>query len=92
MEKISGLQVPKQKELIIEKEELAYGAIISKDRNLIDVIRDYRNFDNRRDSKIRFNFQITDIQAAIGREQLQQFSEFKKRREYIFKFRCEWKS
>lgn len=60
------------------------GAIISKDKSLIDTIRDYCNFNNRRDSKIRFNFQMTDIQAAIGREQLKQFSDFKKRRENIF--------
>jgi len=60
------------------------GAIISKDKSLIDLIRDYREFDNRRDDKIRFNFQMTDIQAAIGREQLEQFSEFSMKRDVIF--------
>jgi perosamine synthetase len=61
------------------------GAIISKDKSLIDRIRNYREFDNRRDNQIRFNFQMTDIQAAVGREQLQQISEFNESRDYIFK-------
>jgi perosamine synthetase len=60
------------------------GAVFSRDKKLIDGIRDYREFDNRRDQKNRFNFQMTDIQAAIGREQLQQFSEFKEARDFIF--------
>ena len=60
------------------------GAIFTKNKNLIDEIRDYREFDNRRDDKIRFNFQMTDIQAAIGREQLKQFKEFRENRELIF--------
>jgi len=60
------------------------GVIFSNDKNLIDSIKDYREFDNRRDERIRFNFQMTDIQAAIGREQLKQFNKFKERREEIF--------
>jgi perosamine synthetase len=60
------------------------GAVFSYNKNLIDKIRDYREFDNRRDKKNRFNFQMTDIQAAVGREQLQQFSTFQKNRDSIF--------
>jgi len=60
------------------------GAIFSHNKNLIDEIRDYREFDNRRDKKNRFNFQMTDIQAAIGREQLKQFGIFREKRESIF--------
>jgi perosamine synthetase len=60
------------------------GAIFSRDKNKIDAIKDYRNHDNRRDEKIRFNFQITDIQAAIGREQLKRFKDFRDQRESIF--------
>jgi len=60
------------------------GAIFSKNKNLIDAIKDYREFDNRRDEKTRFNFQMTDIQAAIGREQLKQFKDFKEKRDSIF--------
>jgi len=60
------------------------GAVFSKDKSLIDEIRDYREFDNRRDEKERFNFQMTDIQAAIGREQLKQFNLFKEKRKSIY--------
>ncbi len=60
------------------------GAVISKDKNLIDLIKDYREFDNRRDNKARFNFQMTEIQAAIGLCQLNQFQEFKLKRNNIF--------
>lgn len=60
------------------------GMLVSKDKNIIDAVRDYREFDQRRDSKKRFNFYMSDIQAAIGRAQLKKLSGFIKRREEIF--------
>lgn len=60
------------------------GAVISRDKSLIDLIKDYREFDCRADSKLRFNFQMTDMQAAVGRSQLGRFSEFIQRREALF--------
>tara|TARA_B100000989_G_scaffold50276_1_gene33238 strand:+ start:15506 stop:16525 length:1020 start_codon:yes stop_codon:yes gene_type:complete len=60
------------------------GAIISKDKKLIDNIRDYREFDCRDDTKLRFNFQMTDLQAAIGRVQLKKLPVFIKQREKWF--------
>jgi len=61
------------------------GMVISKNKNLIDMIKDYREFDCRNDKKERFNFQMTDLQASIGREQLKKLPMFLKRREEIFK-------
>ena len=61
------------------------GMVVSKGKHLIEAIRDYREFDYRRDNKKRFNFQMTDLQAAIGREQLRKLPGFLKRREEIFK-------
>ena len=61
------------------------GAIISRDKKLIDKIKDYREFDCREDSKLRFNFQMTDLQAAIGRVQLKRLPTFIKQREKWFK-------
>jgi perosamine synthetase len=52
------------------------GALISRDKALIEKIRDYREFDSRDDAKLRFNFQMTDMQAAIGRVQLNRLPEF----------------
>ena len=60
------------------------GMVISKDKNLVDAIRDYREFDYRHDNKDRFNFQMTDLQAAIGREQLRKLPAFLERRTQIF--------
>ncbi len=60
------------------------GIVISKNKEYIETIRDYREFDFRRDTKKRFNFQMTDLQAAIGREQLKKLPIFLKRREEIF--------
>jgi len=61
------------------------GMIVSKNKDLVDAIRDYREFDCRDDDKRRFNFQMSDLQAAIGREQLLKLPVFLNRREQIFK-------
>jgi perosamine synthetase len=60
------------------------GAIISRDKSIIDKIRDYREFDCRDDIKLRFNFQMTDIQAAIGRIQLNKLPKFLEHRARLF--------
>jgi perosamine synthetase len=52
------------------------GAVISRDKELIEEVRDYREFDRRDDAKLRFNFQMTDLQAAVGRVQLRRLPEF----------------
>jgi len=60
------------------------GMVVSNNKALIDEIKDIREFDQRTDSKIRFNFQLTDLQAAIGRVQLKKLPNFLKRRQEIF--------
>ncbi|MBC7949309.1 MAG: DegT/DnrJ/EryC1/StrS family aminotransferase [Chitinophagaceae bacterium] len=60
------------------------GLIASRERSLADSIRDYREFDCRHDRKNRFNFQMTDLQAAIGRIQLSKLPTFLARRSEIF--------
>jgi perosamine synthetase len=61
------------------------GMVISKDKALIDTVRDYREFDCRQDQNKRFNFKMTDLQAAIGRVQLRKLPTFLSRRVEIFK-------
>jgi len=61
------------------------GMYVSKDKKSADIVRDFREFDYRHDQKKRFNFQMTEIQAAIGREQLKKLPKFLERREEIFK-------
>lgn len=60
------------------------GMVVSRNRDLIDAIRDYRQFDCRDDRKARFNLQMTDLQAAIGRVQLRRLDEFLARRDVSF--------
>lgn len=60
------------------------GAVFSRDKSLIDGIRDYREFDCRDDKVMRFNFQMTDIHASIGRVQLAKLPGLLARREQIF--------
>jgi len=52
------------------------GMLVSVDRSLVDEVRDYREFDCRQDRAARFNFQMTDLQAAIGRAQLTRIDDF----------------
>lgn len=56
------------------------GALMSRDAELVAQVRDYREFDCRADDMARFNFQLTDLQAAIGRIQLARLPEFIERR------------
>jgi perosamine synthetase len=60
------------------------GAVISHDKTLIDKLKDYREFDCRDDAILRFNFQMTDLQAAIGRVQLKKLPLFMQQRERLF--------
>jgi perosamine synthetase len=52
------------------------GMLVSNDGALVEAVRDYRQFDARRDRVPRFNLQMTDLQAAIGRAQLAQIDAF----------------
>lgn len=60
------------------------GMLVSRDKAIVDGVRDYRDFDCRRDRKPRFNFQMSDLQAAIGRVQLRKLPAFLERREALF--------
>lgn len=60
------------------------GAVVSNDPSLIEEIQDYLDFDCRRDERLRFNFQLGDVQAAIGRVQLARVPAFLARREEIY--------
>jgi perosamine synthetase len=61
------------------------GMVVSKKKDFIESITDFREFDYRADNKKRFNFQMTDLQATIGRQQLRKLPDFLERREKIYK-------
>ena len=59
------------------------GMIVSNSRELIDRVRDLREYDSCEEYKIRFNYKMTDIQAAIGLSQLERVRDFIHRRRKI---------
>jgi perosamine synthetase len=60
------------------------GMLVSRDRGIVDAVRDFRQFDCRDDRRPRFNLQMTDLQAAVGRVQLRKLPRFIARRDEIF--------
>jgi len=56
------------------------GMVASRDPDLVARARDLVEYDNRDDYRARYNYQLTDVQAAIGRRQLQRLPEFVLRR------------
>ncbi len=59
------------------------GMVLSNDPGLIEKIRDLRDYDEREDDALRYNYKMTDMQAALGRSQLRKIDGFIKRRREI---------
>lgn len=59
------------------------GMLVSKNSEYIEKARDYREFDGRKIYYPRFNFQMTDIQAAMGIVQLNKLDNFLEKRRAI---------
>jgi len=59
------------------------GAIYSKNKELIDFINDLVDYDYRPTYKIRYNYRLSDFQAALGLSQLKKLNNFIKRRKEI---------
>jgi perosamine synthetase len=60
------------------------GALLARDRRLIDDVRDYLTYFDRDGGGEGFNFGFTDVQAAVARVQLRRLNEFRERREALF--------
>ena len=59
------------------------GMLLSRDLPLLAAARDLREYDKRDDFKVRFNYKMTDLQAAVGRSQLQKLERFLGQREAL---------
>ena len=67
------------------------GMVLSRDSRLLARIRDLRDYDERRRHAIRFNYKLTDVQAALGRTQLRRLPAMLKRRAAVAtRFRRHW--
>ncbi len=59
------------------------GMVLSDSEDLISRIKDLREYDNRDDYVLRYNYKITDIQAALGLSQISFLEKFIARRREI---------
>ncbi|MDY6989136.1 MAG: DegT/DnrJ/EryC1/StrS family aminotransferase [Thermodesulfobacteriota bacterium] len=59
------------------------GAILSNDSNLIHHARDLRDYDEKETYAPRYNYKLTDIQAALAESQLKKLPSFIEKRRHI---------
>jgi dTDP-4-amino-4,6-dideoxygalactose transaminase len=68
------------------------GMVLSRDRRLLSRIRDRRDYDERRRHVLRFNYKLTDFQAALGRSQLRRLPTMLARRAALAsRYRRAWR-
>jgi dTDP-4-amino-4,6-dideoxygalactose transaminase len=67
------------------------GMVLGRDSRLLDRIRDLRDYDERRRHATRYNYKLTDVQAALGRSQLRRLPVMLARRAALAeRFRRRW--
>lgn len=59
------------------------GMLLSNDARILAVGRDLREYDQKDDDRPRFNYKMTDLQAALGLAQLERFPRFLERRRVL---------
>jgi perosamine synthetase len=59
------------------------GGLVAGPADLVERVRDTRDYDERVELSPRFNYKMTDIQAALGLAQLERLDEFLRRRRLI---------
>lgn len=61
------------------------GMVVSNSNQFIERARDLREYDNKPIYKVRYNYKMTDLQAALGLGQLKNLAGFIRRRRAIAK-------
>jgi len=56
------------------------GGMVLGPRDMCEDVRDRRDYDGKRELRPRFNFQMSDLQATLGRSQLRRLDGFLSRR------------
>jgi dTDP-4-amino-4,6-dideoxygalactose transaminase len=62
------------------------GMLLSSDPDLLARSRDLRDYDKKEDFNPRFNYKMTDLQAALGRSQFQKLESFLAQRDALAGF------
>jgi perosamine synthetase len=62
------------------------GMVLCDRAALIEQVLDRRSYDGRSRHRMRFNYKMSDLQAALGREQLRRLRFFVRRRRYLASF------
>lgn len=65
------------------------GMVFGKNKKVIERIRDLRDYDQKKTFKIRYNYKMTDFQAALGLSQLSQLPHFIKNRRKLARIYAE---
>lgn len=64
------------------------GMVLSSDRRVLARIRDLRDYDERRVHRTRYNYKLTDMQAALGQSQFRRLPAMLRRRRTIAREYC----
>lgn len=59
------------------------GMVLSDREDLLDTVRDLRDYDEKNGDKVRFNYKMTDMEAALGISQLAKLPSFIMKRKEI---------
>jgi dTDP-4-amino-4,6-dideoxygalactose transaminase len=59
------------------------GMVIAKSPDLLDRVRDLKTYDEKKADRMRYNYKMTDMQAALGEVQLGRLDDFITRRQNI---------
>lgn len=59
------------------------GMVVARDRRVAERVRDLVEYDNREDYRVRYNYRMSALAAALGRAQLARLPEFVKARRRI---------
>ncbi len=69
------------------------GMALSDDKGALNKMKDLREYDNKEDYKVRYNYKMADMVGALGIAQLKKLPEFLRRRKEIAnRFNCEFKA
>ncbi len=59
------------------------GMVLSRRRTFLEDVRDLRDYDEKSNHRMRFNYKMTDVEAALGRSQLRKLPRFIGRRRIL---------